>query len=81
MKKLFHPITNHGLSELCFHGLFRSHYSTFIGFPIWDLLISLFSNEHFHIQLRIEMFAILCTSYDFCLVIFSHVDFSKNLIV
>ena len=26
------------------------------------------------------MFAILCTSYDFWLMIFSHVDFSKNLI-
>ena len=30
--------------------------------------------------IRIEMFAILCTSSDFRLVIFSHVNFSKNLI-
>ena len=26
VKKLFNPITNHGLSELCFRGLFRSHH-------------------------------------------------------
>ena len=25
VKKSFHPITNHGLSELCFRGLFRGH--------------------------------------------------------
>ena len=25
VKKLFRPITNHGLSELCFRGLFRGH--------------------------------------------------------
>ena len=25
MKKLFRPITNHGLSELCFRGLFWGH--------------------------------------------------------
>ena len=25
MKKSFRPITNHGLSELCFRGLFRGH--------------------------------------------------------
>ena len=55
VKKSFRPITNHALIELCFRGLFRGHrghYSTalrsdklnFIGLPIWNLLISLFSN-------------------------------------
>ena len=27
VKKSFRPITNHGLSELCFCGLFRGHIS------------------------------------------------------